>query len=105
MRFDTGHRCSTSFGAGLSNSRPVFPDVYKRQVLHIAAGMIPERIGRMVIDIGRREFMSALGGAVALAGEAAMIVWPKRVLAQASGETPRIAILLVGCLLYTSRCV
>jgi putative ABC transport system substrate-binding protein len=50
----------------------------------------------MVIDIGRREFMSALGGAVALAGEAAMIVWPKRVLAQASGETPRIAILLVG---------
>src|SRR5271170_6379788 len=27
-RFDTGHRCSRSFGAGLSNSRPVLPFKY-----------------------------------------------------------------------------
>jgi putative ABC transport system substrate-binding protein len=50
----------------------------------------------MAIDIGRRQFISALGGAAALAGEAVMIVSPKRVFAQATGKIPRIAMLLVG---------
>lgn len=50
----------------------------------------------MAINMGRREFMSAFGGAAALAGEAAAIVWPKRVFAQTTGEMPRIAMLQVG---------
>lgn len=49
----------------------------------------------MAINIRRREFISALGCA-ALAGEAAMIVWPRRVFAETHSEIPRIAILLVG---------
>jgi putative ABC transport system substrate-binding protein len=50
----------------------------------------------MAIDIGRREFISVLGGVAALAGEAAMILWPTRVVAQRTREIPRIALLWVG---------
>jgi putative tryptophan/tyrosine transport system substrate-binding protein len=51
----------------------------------------------MAIDIGRRQFISVLGGVAALASEAAMILWPTRVFAQrTTGEIPRIALLWVG---------
>jgi putative tryptophan/tyrosine transport system substrate-binding protein len=50
----------------------------------------------MAIDIGRRQFISVLGGLAALAGEAAMILWPTRVFAQRTGEIPRIALLWIG---------
>ena len=50
----------------------------------------------MAIQIGRRQLISVLGGAAALAGEAAMILQPTRVFAQSSGEIPRIALMSVG---------
>jgi putative ABC transport system substrate-binding protein len=50
----------------------------------------------MVIGIGRRQFISAFGGAAALAATGAAIVWPKSVFAQTTGKIPRIAVLLVG---------
>ena len=50
----------------------------------------------MATSIARREFISAVGGAMALSGEAAMVAWPKSVFAQTTGEMPRIAMLLVG---------
>jgi hypothetical protein len=52
--------------------------------------------GPTAIDIGRRQFISVLGGLAALAGEAAMILWPTRVFAQRTGEIPRIALLWIG---------
>ncbi|HXW42839.1 MAG TPA: ABC transporter substrate-binding protein, partial [Xanthobacteraceae bacterium] len=59
-------------------------------------GVIPLGTGQMATSIARREFISAVGGAMALSGEAAMVAWPKSVFAQTTAEMPRIAMVLVG---------
>jgi hypothetical protein len=53
---------------------------------HVAAGMIPLGTGQMAIDIGRRQFISTLGGAV--------LVWP--LAAHGAGGHPRIGVLDSG---------